>query len=111
MTAIADAMVLAIAGLGLSWVVASSAWSDDNVHYGRAGGAVGADRIQELHAVQRSYYAAQMRSMPQWYGRAGYPLEVETTAGGRKPSKATAMESAQHPTVHGRAGVPLPFGG
>jgi len=96
-----------ISGLG------SAAWSDEIVHYGRAGGAVGADRIQELRTVQRSYQAPQPQTQnvsPEWYGRAGGPVGADLVVHGSDQSGVGTADPVMRPKVYGRAGVPLPFG-
>ena len=111
MRAIANAKRTAIAATMIS-ILPAVAWGDEVVHYGRAGGAVGTDRLQELHAVQRPYQAMQPQSSsPQRYGRAGVPVGADVTMGGSNPPRASALESTRHPTLYGRSGVPLPFGG
>ncbi len=96
-----------ISGLG------SAAWSDEIVHYGRAGGAVGADRIQELRTVQRSYQAIQatqpQSASPEWYGRAGGPVGADLVVQGSNQSGVGTADPVLRPKVYGRAGVPLPF--
>ncbi|PWT76116.1 MAG: hypothetical protein C5B46_01775 [Proteobacteria bacterium] len=110
MKGIADARLFSVAAV-IS-VVAATAQAGEVVHYGRAGGAVGADRLQELRAVQRPAVEAQPQTTsPQWYGRAGYPIGADVAAARRNPSQANAGGSGPRPTVYGRAGVPLPFGG
>ena len=95
-----------ISGLG------SAAWSDEIVHYGRAGGAVGADRIQELRTVQRSYQAmTQPQSpTPEWYGRAGGAVGADLVVQAGNQSGVGTTDPVLRPKVYGRAGVPLPFG-
>ena len=96
-----------ISGLG------SAAWSDEIVHYGRAGGAVGADRIQELRTVQRSYHAPEPQTpnvSPEWYGRAGGPVGADLVVQGSNQSSVGTTDPILRPKVYGRAGVPLPFG-
>jgi hypothetical protein len=77
--------------------------------FGRAGGAVGTERVQQLAVVK----APQRDTTPapsNWYGRAGGPVGVQPTAGSNKP-KAYAAVQGKTPQVFGRAGVALPFGG
>jgi hypothetical protein len=77
--------------------------------FGRAGGTVGAERIQQLAAVKATP-GDHTAVPPNWYGRAGGPIGVEAAAGARQP-KAYAASQIKMPVVFGRAGVALPFGG
>jgi hypothetical protein len=77
--------------------------------YGRAGGTVGADRIQQMSSAH-STRPGESVNLANWYGRAGGPVGIERTAGVNQP-KAYAASQAKTPVVFGRAGVALPFGG
>ena len=77
--------------------------------FGRAGGAVGAERVQQLAAV-KAPHRDQTAAPSNWYGRAGGPVGVVPTAGVNQP-KAYAAGQGRTPVVFGRAGVALPFGG
>lgn len=77
--------------------------------YGRAGGTVGADRIQQISSMHSTRPDASV-NLANWYGRAGGPIGVERTAGVNAP-KAYAATQTRTPVVFGRAGVALPFGG
>jgi|SRR5690242_7250070 hypothetical protein len=91
-------------------VASSVSRGDEVVHYGRAGGAVGADRIQELRSVQRVDPNTQPQSpVVERYGRAGGPVGVDAVAGEHKTYAARPTEPVRIPKVYGRAGVPLPF--
>jgi hypothetical protein len=95
-----------IAAVALSSVAASAA---DQQVYGRAGGTVGAGRIEQLSAVKQST-DSQTVDLTKWYGRAGGPIGADRVAGVNK-SKTYAAGQGKAPVVYGRAGVPLPFGG
>jgi hypothetical protein len=91
-------------------LLASVSRGDEVVHYGRAGGAVGADRIQELSSVHRSDQPTQSESPAvERYGRAGGPVGIDAVAGQHKVYAARPAEPNRIPKVYGRAGVPLPF--
>jgi hypothetical protein len=92
-------------------VLSSVSRGDEVVHYGRAGGAVGADRIKELRSVQRVDPNTQPQSpVVERYGRAGGPVGVNVVAAGEhKAYAARSTEPVRIPKVYGRAGVPLPF--
>ena len=87
--------------------------------YGRAGGAVGADRIRQLTArdampsTQVPGRSAQMPWLSKWYGRAGGTVGAdridELVAERSAPDKTYAANAAKEHVVYGRAGVPLPF--
>jgi hypothetical protein len=77
--------------------------------YGRAGGTVGVERIQQLSSVQ-SVHAGRTVNLANWYGRAGGPIGTDRTRGVNEP-KAYAAVQTRTPVVFGRAGVALPFGG
>jgi hypothetical protein len=100
----------AIAAVAAIAVLSSVSWSDEVPHYGRAGGAVGADRIKELHSVQRAYHA--MPEQPPVlirYGRAGGPVGAQAVPGDSTLHELNVVEPIRIPNVYGRAGVPLPF--
>ena len=78
--------------------------------YGRAGGTVGAERIQQLAAV-KAEPANQSVDTSNWYGRAGGPVGVESIVARVTTPKSYAAGQVKTPVVYGRAGVPLPFGG
>jgi hypothetical protein len=78
--------------------------------YGRAGGTVGADRVQQLAGVKADP-ASQTADTSTWYGRAGGPVGVESIVARVSTPKAYAAGQVKTPVVYGRAGVPLPFGG
>lgn len=78
-------------------------------NYGRAGGAVGAERIQQLATVTAKQQT-QTPDLSNQYGRAGGAVGVQRVAGVTK-AKTYAAGKVNTPTVYGRAGVPLPFGG
>jgi hypothetical protein len=78
--------------------------------YGRAGGAVGAERIQQLSSVH-TVRAGQSVNLANWYGRAGGPIGVDRTVGVTQPKAYAAVQTTRTPVVFGRAGVALPFGG
>ena len=99
-------VVAAISAMALSSVAAFAA---DQAVYGRAGGTVGAERVQQLAAV-RADDKARADIAVNWFGRAGGPVGVDRVAGVNK-SKAYAAGESKLPVVYGRAGVPLPFGG
>ena len=80
--------------------------ADNTPVYGRAGTAVGADRIAELSTLKSTPVQADVSN---WYGRAGGPVGVERVATVTAP-KAYAAGEHKLPIVYGRAGVPLPFG-
>ena len=97
------------AGIALAALSSVAVSAADQMSYGRAGGAVGAGRIEQLATV-KSTPEAQTADTSRWYGRAGGPIGTERVAGVSKP-KAYAATSGQAapPVVYGRAGVPLPF--
>ena len=100
----------AIAAVAAIAVLSSVSWSDELPHYGRAGGAVGADRIKELRSVQRSYHAMpEQTPVLERYGRAGGPVGAQAVSGDSKLHELNVLEPIRSPNVHGRAGVPLPF--
>ena len=108
----ADVKLTALAAVTVICALSSAAWSEQVVHYGRAGGAVGADRLEELRSVQRSDQAMPLHSAsPQRYGRAGGPIGADIAVAPRNPPAANASEATPHPTAYGRAGAPPPFGG
>ena len=79
--------------------------------YGRAGGTVGADRIQQISSMKTSR-PDQTVDLSKWYGRAGGPVGVERTIGVTpQPKSYAATQTTKTPVVFGRAGVALPFGG
>jgi hypothetical protein len=98
---VAAAMASAIALTAVGAIAAET--------FGRAGGAVGAERVQQLAAVKATR-GGQTPDLSNWYGRAGGPVGVQPTAGTNKP-KAYAGGQTKTPVVFGRAGVALPFGG
>jgi hypothetical protein len=89
-------------------------FGEQAVSYGRAGGTVGADRIQQVAAVKAGQNA-QPSNLSKWYGRAG------GTTGSDRVQQLAALKSepekiygagmirAPEVKVYGRAGVPLPF--
>jgi hypothetical protein len=100
----------AIAGVAAICVLSSVSWSDEVPHYGRAGGAVGADRIKELHSVQRSYHAMpEQTPVVERYGRAGGPVGAQAVSGDSTLHELNVVEPVHIPNVYGRAGMPLPF--
>ena len=112
MNRISHITVLYIAGTAALCLLPSASWSDQTVHYGRAGGAVGADRIKELESVQRSYHAIpEQTAAPERYGRAGGPIGAEAVARTpvTQPASGNGTESATVPNVYGRSGTPIPF--
>jgi hypothetical protein len=80
--------------------------------YGRAGGAVGADRIEQMTAPN-AIPSSQLPDVSKWYGRAGGTVGAdridELLAEKSAPTKAYAASAAKDHVVYGRAGVPLPF--
>ena len=78
--------------------------------FGRAGGTVGAERIQRLSAVKATP-GARAADLPNWYGRAGGPIGVQRVVGVSGKPKTYAADQARTPAVFGRTGVALPFGG
>ena len=106
------AMALAVSAMAFSF--ASGLAADQTVSYGRAGGTVGADRIQQLAAVH-AVPSAQAADQSKWYGRAGGMVgsdRVQQLAAMKTgPAKVYAAgETKARRVVYGRAGVPLPFG-
>jgi len=87
--------------------IPSLALAADNVTvYGRAGTAVGADRIQQLSTLKSTPVQGEVAN---WYGRAGGPVGEQRVAT-VSPPKVYAAGDHKLPVVYGRAGVPLPFG-
>src|SRR5262245_1026198 len=70
--------------------------------YGRAGGPVGAQRVEQL---ARYVSPKDLREFDAGYGRAGGPVATM-----RKPAPAPKTDVAAV-SWFGRAGAPLPFGG
>ena len=100
----------AIAAVAAIAVLSSVSWSDEVPHYGRAGGAVGADRIKELRPVQHSYHAVpEQTPLLERYGRAGGPVGAQAVPGDSTLRELNGVEPIRIPNVYGRAGVPLPF--
>ena len=100
----------AIAAVAVIAVLSSVSWSDEVPHYGRAGGAVGADRIKELRPVQHSYHAVpEQTPLLERYGRAGGPVGAQAVPGDSTLHELNVVEPIRIPNVYGRAGVPLPF--
>ncbi len=98
---VAAAMASAIALAAMGAIAAET--------FGRAGGVVGAERMQQLAAVKATH-RDQTPELSDWYGRAGGPMGVQRAAGVNKP-RAYAAGGTKTPVVFGRAGVALPFGG
>jgi hypothetical protein len=94
----------AFAALAAALVLPASA-----AEYGRAGGTVGAERIQQIaQRTQRASHSTQV-TFQQGPGRAGgaavYAI-LNTT-----PASKVAGNNVQVAQWYGRAGGPLPFGG
>jgi hypothetical protein len=97
------------AGIALAALSSIAASAADQTSYGRAGGAVGAGRIEQLATV-RSNNEGQVADTSRWYGRAGGPIGAERVAGVNKAKTyAATKDQGKMPVVYGRAGVPLPF--
>ena len=79
--------------------------ADNTTVYGRAGTAVGAERVEQLATLKSTPVQADVSN---WYGRAGGPVGAERVASVSAP-KAYAAGEPKLPVVYGRAGVPLPF--
>jgi len=98
------------AGIALAALSSVAVSAADQMSYGRAGGAVGAGRIEQLATVKSNSSEAQTADTSRWYGRAGGPIGTERVAGVSKPKAYAATSGqAEPPVVYGRAGVPLPF--
>jgi hypothetical protein len=118
---LAMAAAASAVALGSAVVLSSAAAlaAEQAVSYGRAGGGVGAERIQQLAAVTGSR-STQTVDLSNWYGRGGGTVgseRVEQLAAIKTaPVKAYAADATKPPVVtkprvvYGRAGVPLPFG-
>jgi hypothetical protein len=113
-----EGAIMRLFNKGGMWIAAAAALAAlssaavsaaDQTSYGRAGGAVGAGRIEQLAAVKAST-ETQTVDVSRWYGRAGGPVGTDRLAAVSK-SKTYAAGQSKPPMVYGRAGVPLPFGG
>ncbi|HZR04096.1 MAG TPA: hypothetical protein VFA81_13100, partial [Burkholderiales bacterium] len=74
--------------------------------YGRAGGTVGTDRVQEVGGKSETRYAAADAAFDVGYGRSGGPAQLAVA----KAQPAT-REGGRTVTWYGRAGYPLYAGG
>ena len=106
-------LAMSVAALVVALTSAAALAAEQVISYGRAGGTVGADRIQQLAAVKGR--GAQTGDLSNWYGRAGGTVgseRVHQLAGMKTaPVKVYAADPTKRPrVVYGRAGVPLPFG-
>jgi hypothetical protein len=84
---------------------------DQPVVYGRAGIPVAEQRIQQLSQVQSHDSAGSKEQVVAWYGRAGYTVGADAVKTLPPAPKAYAAGQSTTPTVFGRAGYALPFGG
>jgi hypothetical protein len=101
--------LVAVFAATLASVSMAAMAADQGTVYGRAGGTVGAERIEQLSKVQQNSNAAKV-DLSNWYGRAGGPVGVARTANVTSAKTYAAGKQAPR-VVHGRAGVPSPFGG
>jgi hypothetical protein len=98
-------MVAAVAAaIALSSAAVSAAET-----YGRAGGAVGSDRVEQVAKVTTT--APQTADLNNAYGRAGGVIGVERVARVSKAKTYAAGQQTKTPVVYGRAGYAQPFGG
>ena len=118
---VAMAAATSVVALGSVVVLSSAAAlaAEQTASYGRAGGSVGADPIQQFAAMKGSS-STQTVDLSNWHGRAGGVVgseRVEHLAAMKTaPVKAYAADATKPSVVtkprvvYGRAGVPLPFG-
>ncbi|MEO8626684.1 MAG: hypothetical protein ABI612_01085 [Betaproteobacteria bacterium] len=106
---VSNAKLVIAAALSAVALTAAAASSNTDQVSGRAGGLEGAARIQQLSTVQQDH-RADAPDTAAWYGRAGGPVAQDRSTATAKSKEYSAGQS-DLPLVHGRAGVPLPFGG
>ena len=91
-----------IAFAAVAAAIVAPAAAGELTFHGRAGGTVGAERIQQVAQTAGPAPTAQFDA---GYGRAGGPV----TAQARPVKEASKVQAATQ--WFGRAGGPLPFGG